>query len=308
MALTIGQLSAITRKYHMPKLFDNIFDSNALLARIKKSGSYQSVSGGTSMEIPLAFAANSAGGWFDGADTLDTNDSDAFTAASYNWAHSYENITITDADQIKNSGSDAQVVDLVGAKTQWAEASLKDLLGTGLYNDGTTPNAISGLRAAVDSTTNTYGGIDRTTNSWWNPQRDTTTTTLSIPKMTSMYGDCRIDSDAPTVLVSQQDIWDTYHGLLQPQERFQDSSSADGGFKSLLFQGTPYLVDSHSPSGDLWFLNEKYLMLKYHPDKNFSFQPFARPVNQAASFGKIFWSGQFCVSNARLQGVMTAIA
>ena len=80
MALTIGQLSAITRKYHMPKLFDNIFASNALLARIKKSGQYQSVAGGTAMEIPLAFVANSAGGWFDGLDTLDTSDNDAFTA------------------------------------------------------------------------------------------------------------------------------------------------------------------------------------------------------------------------------------
>lgn len=307
MALTIGQLSAITRKWHLPKLFDNIFDSNAFLARMRKGGSYQSVSGGTAMEIPLAFVANSAGGWFDGLDTLDTTDNDAFTAASYNWTHAYENITISDADQIKNAGDDAKVVDLVGAKTQWAEASLKDLLGTGLYNDGTNANDIVGLRAAVDSTTNTYGGIDRGTNSWWQPQRDTTTTTLSIPAMTSLYGDCRIDNDAPTMLISTQDQWDFYHGLLQPQERFQDSDSANGGFRSIMFMSTPYLVDSHSPSGDLWMLNEKYLMLKYHPDKNFSFEPFRRPINQAGSFAKIYWSGQFCLSNARLQGVMTAL-
>ena len=306
MALTIGQLSAITRIHHVPKLVDNIFDSNALLSRMKKGGSYQSWGGGTTIEVPLAYVANSAGGWFDGLDTLDTTDNDAFTAASYSWAHAYENITISDSDQIKNSG-DAKVVDLIGAKTQWAEQSLKDILGTGLYNDGTTTNAIVGLDAAANSTTNTYGGINRSTNSWWNPQIDSTTTSLSLPKMTSMYGDCRIDNDMPTILVSTQDIWDSFHGLLQPQERFSDSDTASAGFKSLLFMGTPYIVDSHSPTDSLWFLNEKYMMLKYHPDKNFSFEPFRRPVNQAGSFAKIFWSGQFCLNNARMQGVMNAL-
>jgi len=221
--------------------------------------------------------------------------------------HSYANITISDADEIKNSGSDAKVIDLVGAKTQLAEATLRDTLGTALYNDGTTTNAPVGLRAMVDSTSNTYGGIDRSTNSWWQPQRDASTTSLSIAKMQSLFGDCTVDSDMPSLLLSNQDTHDTYHGLLQPQERYQDADTASGGFKSILFKGVPMVVDSHSPSGDLWMLNEKYIMLKYHPDKNFSFEPFRRPTNQAGSFAKIYWSGAICSSNSRMQGVMTSL-
>ena len=38
MALTYGEISAITQKYYVPKLVDNIFDSNALLQRMKKKG------------------------------------------------------------------------------------------------------------------------------------------------------------------------------------------------------------------------------------------------------------------------------
>lgn len=307
MALNINQLNAITQDFFLPKMADNILDSNALYSRMKKGNAYQSVSGGTNIKVPLAFSQLTAKGWFKGLDTLDTTDNSTFTAAQYEWAHSYVNITISDDDEIKNSG-ESQVIDLVKAKTQWAESNLRDLLGTALYSDGTDADSLVGLGAAVDSTTNTYGGIDRTSNSWWNSQVDSTTTTFSIADLTSLYGDCKIDNDAPTMLISPQDQWDNYHGLLQPQERFQDASSADGGFRSIMFMSTPFLVDSHCPDGYLYMLNEKYLMLKYHPDKNFAFEPFRRPTNQAGSFAKIYWSGQFCTNNARMQGVMNSLS
>ncbi len=45
MALTYDQVNAITAKKFIPKLYDNIFDSNPLLQRAKKT-SYQKVDGG----------------------------------------------------------------------------------------------------------------------------------------------------------------------------------------------------------------------------------------------------------------------
>ena len=62
MALSVDQLNAITEKFYVKKLHDNIFDSNPLLQRIKKSGSYKSTSGGTQIYVPLNYATASASG------------------------------------------------------------------------------------------------------------------------------------------------------------------------------------------------------------------------------------------------------
>ena len=55
--------------------------------------------------------------------------------------------------------------------------------------------------------------------------------------MNSLYGDCGEGSEYPNLLVSDQDMWDRYWNLLQPQQRFADEEMAKGGFKSLQFNG-----------------------------------------------------------------------
>jgi hypothetical protein len=72
MALTYDQISAITLKYYVPKMYDNIFNSNPLLQRHKKK-SYQKVDGGVSVMVPLNYAVPSASGWYAGYDTLKHN-------------------------------------------------------------------------------------------------------------------------------------------------------------------------------------------------------------------------------------------
>ncbi len=73
MALTYDQISAITQKKFIPKLYDNIFNSNPLLQRHRKR-SYELIDGGTSILVPLNYAAPTASGWYFGADTLNIND------------------------------------------------------------------------------------------------------------------------------------------------------------------------------------------------------------------------------------------
>ena len=54
MALSVDQLNAITEKYFVKKLFDNIFDSNPLLVKLREGGSYKSTSGGIAVLTLLA--------------------------------------------------------------------------------------------------------------------------------------------------------------------------------------------------------------------------------------------------------------
>lgn len=305
MALSYSEISAITQKKFIPKLYDNIFDSNPLLQRLKKK-SYEKIDGGERIVIPLNYAQTGSGGWYAGADTLSTTETEVITGAEYLWKQAYENISILRSDELKNSG-DSQILALVKQKISVAEKSLLDKLATGIYSNGTTdPKSIVGLQAMI-STSNTVGNIDQSAYSWWQAKVDSTTTILSIGAMQSRFNAVTVNNDKPSVIATTRSIYNSYYALLQPQQRFTDSESASGGFSSLMFNSAPVIPDSYCPAQKMYFLNENYLSLFVHKDEDMRFEPFQKPVNQNVKVAKIYWMGAFGASNNRLQAGLTAI-
>jgi hypothetical protein len=303
MALTYNQISAITRQKFIPKLADNIYQANPLLARLKKT--QKVLDGGTSILVPLEYATLTAAGWFSGADTLDTADNQTITSAEYTWKQHYANISISRRDELINSG-DSQILDFVKAKVKSAEKTLADNISTGLYNTGSDSKAFGGLRLIL-SASNTVGGISQTDNSWWAANVDSSTTTLSMSAMQVQFNAAAIDNDAPSVAVATRSIYNSYYALLQPQQRFVDSETAKGGFQNLMFNGIPVIVDAHQAASHLMFLNEKYLHLMVHKDENFRFEDFVKPVNQNVKVGKVYFMGALGSSNNRMHAVMSAL-
>jgi hypothetical protein len=257
MPLSYDQLSAITKKYYVPKLVDSVFDSDPLLKRYKDKGRYKKINGGTSVMMPLNYALTTAAGWYSGADTLSTTDNDQISAAEYQWKQCYANISITRSDELQNSG-DAQVIDLVKSKVQIAEKTLADYLQTGLYATSTNAKSIVGTGLFV-SVANTVGGISQSSYSWWQAQVDSTTTTLSLAAMQAVWNNCTINNQQPTVLMATRANYNRYYALLQPQQRFTDGDTAKGGFQNLLFNGAPMIVGPKVPTGNVQFLNEENL-------------------------------------------------
>lgn len=303
MALTYNQITAITHTKILPKMVDNIFNSNLLLKRLKAKEKPQT--GGDKITVPVAYAETASSGWYQGAETLSTVDNEQMTSAAFEWKQLYANITISRRDELRNSG-DAAILNFVKSKVQIAEKTIRQKLSTALYNLGTDSKQIQGLRLLL-STSNTYGGIDQSTYSWWQANVDSTTTTLTLAAMQSMFGDCGEGTEYPDLLVGDQDMFDRYHALLLPQQRFASEMEASAGFKTLLFNGVPVVVDASASAGDLFFLNLEYLDLYPHKDENFVMEPFAKPINQNVKSGKIYWMGNLGASNARRFGLLDAI-
>jgi hypothetical protein len=293
MSLTFDQISAITEDKFVPKLVDNIFKSHPLLDRLKKKE--ELVGGGTSLIVPLNYAQATANGFYTGTETLDTTDNEVITAAQFDWKQTYGNITLSRLDELKNMG-DQQKVDFVKSKIKIVEKSMSETLGTSLYNTGGTANEIQGLRMAINAD-ETYGGIAQASNSWWQGQEDTSSTTLTLSLLQGLMGDATEGADRPDAIYTTQDIFDIYHGLLQPQERFQDSDTAKGGFRNLMFSGIPFIVDSLCPASHLFGINEDHLKLYTHRSENFRFEKFQKPVNQNVRLAKIYWMGALASDN-----------
>jgi len=303
MALSYDQLTAITEKKFLPKLVDNVFNSNALLMKLKAKEQLQS--GGDKIVAPLGYAEVAASDWYQGAETLSTTDNEVITAAEYDWKQLYANISITRRDELRNSG-DAAIINFVKSKVMIAEKTIRNKLSTGLYNDGTDAKQIQGLKLAV-SASNTVGGISQSTYSWWASNLDSTTTTLTLAAMQGLYGDCGEGSEYPEIVVGDQDMFDRYYALLQPQQRFAADDMAKGGFKSLQFNGIPVVVDAAADAGYMYMLNLDYMYLAPHKDENFRLEPFIKPVNQNIKLAKIYWMGAMIHTNGRRQGLMSGI-
>lgn len=305
MPLTYDQLSAVTQKRYIPKLIDNIFDSDPLLARAKSKGWYTSTNGGTSIIQPLMYAQITSAGAYSANASLDTTDNDVFTAAEYAWKFYYANITVSGADEHKNSGDQA-ILDFVKNKIMAAEMTLKDIIGTDLYGSG-SGNALGGLRLIVDNA-NTVGGIDQSSYSWWQAQENASTTVTTLAALQSMYNTLSINGKPPTVITSTRSIYNFVYALLQPQQRFVDTETAKAGFTSIMFNGTPLIPSSKVPASHLFMLNEEFLNFYYHPERNFKFDPFIKSTTQDAKTGKIFFMGNLGTSNCRMHGKFTALA
>jgi hypothetical protein len=303
MALTYDQINAITEKKFIPKMVDNIFKSTPLMARLEKK--IKKLDGGTKVLQPLNYAQASSGGWYSGADTLNNADNEVITSAEFDWAQIYQSISITRRDELKNSG-DAAKINFVKSKVQIAEKSIKDTVAAAIYNAGSDAKAILGLRTFVD-TDATYGGISQVNYSWWQSNVDSTSTTLTIPTLQSSWGSASINGESPSVITATQANYDRFYGLLQPQQRFTDESTAKAGFTSLMFNGVPFIADSKCPTGHVFMLNESYLELYVHKDENFRFEAFASPLNQNVKVAHIFAMMVLASSNNRMHAGLTAI-
>ncbi len=300
MALTYDQITGITKRYFLPKLADNIFLGNPALRRFKEKA-YKKIDGGEKILIPLEYAELANSAWFQGADTLDTTDNDSFTAAAIDWKQVHATISITRRDELRNMG-DAQVVDFVKSKVKNAEKTLKKKLSVGIYSDGTTdPKSIVGLRAWV-AVSGSPGGIDAGANSWWQGQVDSTTTTLSISALQTLFNQASEDDEAPSVALATKANYNRYYNLLQPQQRFTDSESGKAGFTSLMFNSIPLLSDTNCPANNLFLINENYINLCVHSKEDMRMSDFVEPVNQAVKVSHIYWMGGFASSNNRFHG------
>lgn len=304
MALSLDQISAITEKYYVSKLAENIFDSNPYMRRIKARGLVKH-DGGTSIVVPLEYAANGAGGWYSGADTLDTSDTEVITGAEYTLRQLYENISIKRSDELKNSG-DAAKLNFIKSKVRNAEKTSEDRIGTGLYSDGSTAKSIVGLRDFC-ATDQTVGGISQSSYSWWQSNVDSSTTVTSMSALQAQYNAATVDNMAPTVALTTRAIFNYYYALLQPQQRFTDADTAKGGFSSLMFNGIPVIADSHCPASHFFFVNEDVVKLYVHKDEWMRFKPFEEPLDQNVKVAKIYSMLTFTSANNRLLGCLSAL-
>lgn len=327
MATPIGQnvLTSISRRFIMPTVTDQVYRSNAFWYRLDRANK-RTVKGGTQIEVPLLYSRFSSSGFYTGFDLLDTTPQDIVKNAAFDWTQAYVTVTV-DGRSLAINDSPESIASVVRTYFTAARMEMDELLGNGTFSAITDQTGINGIQGAIDNGTiaATYGGLGSrtTTNAFWSPRSgalDTSTTTLNLGAMQTVFGSITDGNRHATLLLGTQGNYNRYWALNQVAQRFptqpmgSDEQLAKAGFTNLLFNNAPFVVDSHvnttrgGTTGDsLYFINEEYWELVVKNGRDVVLEDFQRPINQDAYSAPMFWMGQLVCSNVQLQGLMSAI-
>lgn len=303
MALTYAQLSAIATNYIEKKFTDNVYTATPVLKRF--SDKSKKVDGGLKIQVPVISSASGDGGSFSDLDALTITRTDNGSAAVYDWKQYYQPIRISQIDVAKTSG-DAGKLDLVASKMKIAESNMAENLSLGLFSDGTGNSSkdITGF-AAMISASSTYGGIAVADMASWAAKVLTNSGTdraLTLALLQQLIGQCTDGKDAPTVLVSQQAVFDEAYNLFTAFQRIESEEMGKLGFKSLMINGIPLVVDSHCAAKTVLALNEEYVNLYIHSGHNMRKEHHSSLETSDSMLTKIFWFGNLGCSQRRRQG------
>ena len=325
-AIGANTITSIARHFIMPQITDQIYGSNVLLYRLMK-GNKRMVQGGTQIEVPLMYKRFTTGGAYSGYDVFDTTPHDTIRNAVFNWKQhqvtwSVDGLTMLKAD------SPLAIANFLTLQSQQAYMEMAENLATGLFGDGTgtttSSKDIDGLVGMVGSGSSignqTYGGLDRTTYSWWDSSVTGISSTDTMDEATLMtaFTAAQRGGQSPTLIVSGQDQWNRYWALgaasgtadrFPRQPEGHDNLLYSAGFTNLLFNNVPWVADSHvtqgvvnSSNSRVYMLNENFLHWIVSPRADFYLKPFQEPHNQDAMVASLLWAGNLVCSNPDAQG------
>ena len=110
--------------------------------------------------------------------------------------------------------------------------------------------------------TYTVGGINDSTNAWWQNAQRTYVAANGIRKeLTTMYNNISIGNDHPTLVLTTQNIQELYEDSLSNLLRIMDNKFGDAGFEAIAFKGAAMTFSPSCVATNSYFLNERYLEL-----------------------------------------------
>lgn len=303
--------TTMERYFSSGKATDNIFSRTAVLDFLNRRAKID-VQGGRNAVHPVEGGMNTTFQNYSGYDTLTPAVDEILDTAVYEWKQSAIYVPISGLEEAKNSG-DKAVINLLKTKQRNAEMTAAEVFeemffladGAGTDNGQTTytPSAKEwqGLYSFVDQD-NVVGGIDSTTETWWDAFTNETSEVLDLPSISNGYNSVSYGSDKCDFMVTTQVLYEKYEALLQQNQRFTDASTAKAGFDNLLHKAGVVTWSDYTPAGEWYFLNSRHVKLSVLGNKWMKFNGFIQPYDKDAKYGLILCYGTFATNGRRYLG------
>jgi uncharacterized protein YodC (DUF2158 family) len=297
----------------IPGIRDNIFKSNPVFKWLYegKGGGKMRKKGGAALSHAEMYAKNTTAMAYQRYDLLDTTPQDGLTRDQWAWAQYAATVTIDGfTERVANAG-DSKLEDLLEAKKMQAEESLSLLLEQDMFALTAVSKHIEPLTTIV-ATSGQVGGINGTTNTWWQACAATTSGSFAAQGRSDLTNAWNLVSvqnpvGGPEMIVSDQNSFQYYESSLVSQERFTNNKLVDIGIENLEFKATPWTWSPQATSGVIYLLHSKGLEFVVNSDTDFMTTPFVTPTNQDARTAKILLACALMSGNRRKNAKLTAV-
>lgn len=309
----------LTMRAKRKRLTDNISDSYPTIDRFRKSGVMETENGGKQIQEDLMYALDTSQ-WFDGDDTLNTDATDGVTAAFYNWRYLATPIQINMTEE-KESRKQAGAVKLLESKTKRAMTTHFDTSNSALHTAQSGKACIGLPDIASVSSGATIAGINSTTETWWDNERNNATSDTSFKtaagdsyegllRMRGLWNQVSEGNDKPDIIITNFTVGGNYEDIFEGKGflRISPKDKADLDGSDPAYRGVPVTFDRDCGSGLMYMLQSKYLKFKVQAGLNFAKTPFREPANQLAKVAFIVLGAQLTTNNRRRQGVIYNLA
>lgn len=216
---------SLTQDALLPKVVDNTLGSNILLYRLMSNAKQGK---GESIKRAIKYQNSGTAGSFSGMDTFTATQLTTKVRASFDMRGYRIPIGVSGMEAVANAVSETQVTDLVQEALEESQQEMIDGLGTAIYGDGSGNGNKDplGVDAVVDDGTlvPTFGGLSRTTYPVFVGTRTASGGSLTLLKLATLYSAISSGTgmSTPTLIVSNETVWDLYETLLTPlvQEQY----------------------------------------------------------------------------------------
>lgn len=317
MAVTISQALTTTLFNQKEKTANQILKSNAVLSEIEKRGKVKVIPGGYEYRTPNMYQQTGNGKWFSGLEELDGTIVDDATVFQFAIKQAAEVIGISGRDKRANQGSKEQMINLLVSKKEAGISRLKNTINTSIHSDGTGSGGkeLDGLLKAVNvsPTSGTYGGIDRSAETWARNAVNTGNTLSAAnvqAAITAGYLKIVRGSEKPHIGVCDNTAWGHLHSSLTSMQRIvSDKDTGAAGFGALEFMGIKFVLDGGyggaAASNTIRLLNMDYWELVVQRGAYFEPLGDARmPVLQDAEFTILLFEGNLACNAPAFQCVI----
>jgi len=306
---TVNQLVATTLQNYHKQLADNVTNSNAVTALLRQGNRVRTVDGGRSIACPLTYAEETFA-WYMGTELLSRAVKETISEADYEPANAVASVTLSGPDLAKNKGRE-RILNLLEGKMTNAENTMKNNITKAVYGDGTVAKSFAGLKAFVtDAGTGIVGGIDSGTWTFWKNQfvSIARATGLQYPALKAGLNSLWIKlirgTEHPDLILVDAEIYSTYEGGLQENQRYADAALGQLGFETLKYKSGALVFDG-AATGLVggYMLNTKYLKFEIYEGRNFEALDLPdQSVDMDAITKHIAFMGALTLSNRSMQG------
>ena len=321
-----NELVALTRRAFIPRLVVQIYKSTPLLSLLLRNA--QRARGGVSqVTVPVQGSSFVNFSWSDYSGVFPQPPvQTAAQNAEFNLKLGVIPIPFLGMEALVQSSE--VVIPILKARMADAKTVAVQSISAALFtNNSTVPGQtqIDSMLQAYDDGTNvtTYGGISRTTNTFWKSTLSTSAGAIStrisfikkIVQCTALSG-----GESPDFVVMSPGDWTTLMTdfmssetfFTNPNSRYREDDIVNAGFRGLMLGDTPIFLDPFCPAGTAYLINSRYLALYLSEDAPFAFSGFysSIPNLQIANIGVVIVAlNLICtkpISGMRITGITGA--